>query len=90
MLIEIISRDYQLAVQKAEADLAAAQSAEKRPERRADPSTTSKSGLTAAEAGTNNAKAAMLAADRKSCRARESRVRGSAQGEAAANATRAA
>jgi membrane fusion protein (multidrug efflux system) len=92
VLIEIDPRDYQLAVQKAEADLAAAQSAEKAA--RADvpiTSTTSKSGVTSAEAGTSNAKAAMLAADREvdASRAKVESAK-ARKTEAAANATRAA
>jgi membrane fusion protein (multidrug efflux system) len=92
VLIEIDPRDYQLAVQKAEADLAAAQSAAKAA--RADvpiTSTTSKSGLTSAEAGTSNAKAAVLAADREVDAARAKVESAKARkAEAAANATRAA
>jgi len=92
VLIEIDPRDYQLAVQKAEADLAAAQSAERAA--RADvpiTSTTSKSGLTSAEAGTSNAQAAVLAADREVDAARAKVESAKARkAEAVANATRAA
>jgi membrane fusion protein, multidrug efflux system len=92
VLIEIDPRDYELAVQKAEADLAAAESVEKAA--RADvpiTSTTSKSGVTSAEAGTSNAKAAVLAADREVDAARAKVESAKARKtEAVANATRAA
>jgi len=92
VLVEIDPRDYQLAVQKAEADLAAAQSAEQAA--RADvpiTSTTSKSGVTSAEAGTSNAEAAVQAADREVDAGRAKVESAKARrAEAAANATRAA
>jgi membrane fusion protein, multidrug efflux system len=91
VLVEIDPRDYQLAVQKAEADLAAAQSAEKAA--RADvpiTSTTSKSGEASAAAGTSNAEAAVQAADREVDAARAKVESAKARRtEAAANATRA-
>ncbi len=92
VLVEIDPRDYQLAVQKAEADLAAAQSAEQAA--RADvpiTSTTSKSGVASAQAGTSNAEAAQQAADREVDAARAKVDSAKARrAEAAANATRAA
>ena len=92
VLVEIDPRDYQLAVQKAEADLASAQSAEQAA--RADvpiTSTTSKSGVTSAEAGTSNAEAAVQAADREVDAGRAKVESAKARrAEAAANATRAA
>ena len=92
VLVEIDPRDYQLAVEKAEADLAAAQSAERAA--RADvpiTSTTSRSGVTSAEAGTSNAEAAVQAADREVDAARAKVESAKARrAESAANAMRAA
>ena len=66
VLVELDPRDYQLAVKRAEADLAAAEAAARAA--RSDvpiTATTAKSGLQVAEAATTNADAGLLAADRE-------------------------
>jgi len=92
VLVDIDPRDYELAVQKAEADLAAAQAAA-RAARTGVPitSTTSTSELKAAEVGTANAAAALKAAERDvdASRAKVEAAKARRE-EAAANATRAA
>ena len=66
VLVELDPRDYQLAVQRAEADLAAAQAAA-RAARNDVPitATSAKSGLQVAETAATNADAGVLAADRE-------------------------
>ena len=92
VLVEIDPRDYQLAVEKAQADLASAQAAA-RAARTGVPimSTTSRSELKAAESGTANA-AAMLKAAEREVDASKAKVEAAKarREEAAANATRAA
>jgi len=66
VLVELDPRDYQLAVKRAEADLAAAEAASRAA--RSDvpiTATTAKSGMQVAEAATTNADAGLLAADRE-------------------------
>jgi len=91
VLVELDPRDYQLAVQKADADLAAAQAAA-RAARTGVPimSTTSTSELKAAETGTANAAAMLKAAEREvdASRAKVEAAKARRE-EATANATRA-
>jgi membrane fusion protein (multidrug efflux system) len=92
VLVELDPRDYQLAVKRAEADLAAAEAAARAA--RSDvpiTATTAKSGLQVAEAATTNADAGLLAADREvdSSRAKVASARARLT-EVQARATRAA
>ncbi|MFI5179081.1 MAG: efflux RND transporter periplasmic adaptor subunit [Vicinamibacterales bacterium] len=92
VLVDIDPRDYELAVQKAEADLAAAQAAARAAQTGVPiTSTTSTSELKAAETGTANAAAMLKAAEREvdASRAKVEAAKARRE-EALANATRAA
>jgi membrane fusion protein (multidrug efflux system) len=92
VLVELDHRDYEIAVQKAEADLAAAQAAAQAA-RTGVPitSTTASSQLKAAQTGTTNAEEMLKAADREvdAATAKVTAARARRE-ESAANATRAA